>query len=361
MESMIKDLLWLLFTEGPGIGHRTALNCYRQWNDPLKLWQAGPERWASAGLSESSIQYLEKGPQLDQARKRAESWKQKGITLISLSSDRYPQILKDIFDPPPILFAAGDLSLLSAPMMAVVGARRCSSYGEQAAAYIGEGLARRGYAVISGMAAGIDAAAHHGALKAGGHTVAVMGCGIDICYPAENLKLWEQIRSSGLILSEHAPGVRPLAGYFPQRNRIISGLSRGVIVVEAGEKSGSLITADLALDQGRSVYAVPGSIFSLKCKGTHALVRDSAAALLVDINDIEPAVDGLVCTGGSDTEKEPESAEERAIMKKIAPEGTAMEELLTVQSDVAQLQRTLSLLELYGFIRQSADQKWVPA
>ena len=134
-----------------------------------------------------------------------------------------------------------------------------------------------------------------------------------------------------------------------------------MIVVEAGEKSGSLITADLASEQGRTVYAVPGSFFSLKCKGTHALVRDSAAALLVDINDIEPAANGLVCTGGSETGKEPESAEERAILKRIAPEGTAMEELLTVQSDVAQLQRTLSLLELYGFIRQSADQKWVPA
>ena len=360
METNIKDLLWLLLSEGPGIGLKAVLTCYHTWNDPVRIWQAGREGWKAAGLSEKAIAYLDQGPALDQARKRAENWQEKGIALISLSSDFYPEPLRSIFDPPPVLFAAGDLTLLHAPMMAVVGARRCSSYGEQAALYIGEGLARRGYAVVSGMAAGVDAAAHCGALKAGGHTIAVLGCGIDICYPPENLKLWEEIRSSGLVLSEHQPGTRPMAGFFPGRNRIISGLSRGVIVVEAGEKSGSLITADFALEQGRSVYAVPGSFFSLKCKGTHALVRDSAAALLVDIDDIEPAVNGLVCGRGPEKDREPGSEEERAVLRKIAPEGTTMEELLAVQSDVAHLQRTLSMLELFGFIRQSADQKWVP-
>ncbi len=360
METNTKDLLWLLISEGPGIGLRAAIKCYHTWNDPLRIWQAGPEQWRAAGLPDKAIAYLDQGPALEQARTQAEAWKEKGITLISLSSDLYPETLKTIFDPPPVLFAAGELDLLAASMMAVVGARRCSSYGEQAALYIGEGLARRGYAVISGLAAGIDAAAHRGALKAGGYTVAVLGNGIDICYPPENLRLWEEIRSSGLILSEHRPGVRPMAGFFPRRNRIISGLSQGVIVVEAGEKSGSLITADFALEQGRSVYAVPGSFFSLKCKGTHALIRDSGAAILVDINDIAPAEHGLVCSHEPVEKRGPESEEERAVLRKIAPEGTAMEELLTVQSDVVQLQRTLSMLELFGFIRQSADQKWVP-
>ena len=361
MAATIQDLLWLLFMEGPGIGHRTAMKCYKQWEDPLKIWQAGVAAWKEAGLSEGIIRYLEKGPALEDARKRVADWEQQGITLLSISSELYPAHLRSIFDPPPVLFALGDTALLSAPMMAVVGARRCSSYGEQAASYIGAGLARRGYAVISGMAAGIDAAAHQGALKAGGRTVAVMGCGIDVCYPPENLKLWREIRETGLILAEHEPGVRPQAGFFPQRNRIISGLSRGVIVVEAGEKSGSLITADLALEQGRSVYAVPGSFFSLKCRGTHALVRDSAAALLVDLGDIEPAENGLPCSGEVSDKSEPESEEERAVLRKIAPEGTAIEELLSVQSDIASLQRTLSMLELYGFIRQGADHKWVPA
>jgi DNA processing protein len=188
----------------------------------------------------------------------------------------YPPALQHIPDPPPVLWVRGDPQLLARLSVAVVGSRAGSPYGLQVAERLGGDLAARGVAVVSGMARGVDSAAHEGALSAGGITSAVLGSGADVVYPAEHRGLALRIAANGAIVSELVPGTRPRPEFFPRRNRIISGLVRAVVVIEAGEKSGSLITARCALEQGRDVLAVPGNILSGRNKGGHALLRDGA-------------------------------------------------------------------------------------
>lgn len=205
---------------------------------------------------------------------------------IHLGTTGYPALLAEISDPPACIWTRGDRSILSATVVAVIGARNASHEGLIAAGEIAFDLARAGIVVASGLARGIDSAAHRGALDAGGKTIAVLGTGIDRVYPAENDQLAEKIAASGLLLTEFRPGTPPEDWHFPKRNRIISGLSRAVVVVEAMEKSGSLITARLAADQGRDVMAVPGTFVGGRNRGANALLRDGAKL-------VESAVDIL--------------------------------------------------------------------
>jgi len=207
------------------------------------------------------------------------------ILTIPLGDPRYPAALAAIHDPPPILWTRGRAESLHGPMVAVVGSRAASPYALEVARKLGADLARRKVTVVSGMARGVDSAAHEGALDGGGVTVAVFGCGIDIIYPREHAALAARIRAAGALLSEFPPDTPPLPAYFPQRNRIISGLALAVVIVEAAEKSGSLITARFALDQGREVLAVPGNILSGRNSGAHALLRDGAK-IVEGVDDI---------------------------------------------------------------------------
>jgi DNA processing protein len=195
---------------------------------------------------------------------------------IPLGDPRYPSYLAAIHLPPPLLWIRGHAETLCGPMVAIVGSRAASPYALQVARKLGADLARRHITVVSGMARGVDSAAHQGALEAGGVTVAVFGCGVDVIYPPEHGPLAARILERGALVSEFPAGTPPLAAYFPQRNRIISGLSLAVVVVEAAEKSGSLITARFALEQGREVLAVPGNILGGRNSGAHALLRDGA-------------------------------------------------------------------------------------
>jgi DNA processing protein len=198
------------------------------------------------------------------------------VHLLHLNHPLYPPLLLEISDSPPLLFVAGDVALLSHPQIAVVGSRRPSRQGlSDAASFAGE-LAASGFAITSGMAYGIDAAAHRAALSAGGRTIAVLGCGIDVVYPAEHRELAAAIRANGAVISELPLGAPPRAANFPSRNRIISGLSLGVLVVEAALQSGSLVTARLALEQNREVFAIPGSIHNPVSRGTNTLIRNGA-------------------------------------------------------------------------------------
>ena len=198
------------------------------------------------------------------------------ICAISTGDLRYPIALAAIHDPPPTLWVRGGVDILRAPSVAIVGSRRASPYALEVAHRLGADLARRGMIVVSGMARGVDSAAHRGALDGGGATVAVFGCGVDVIYPPEHRALAERIVTCGALVSEFDPGMPPLKSNFPQRNRIISGLSLAVVVVEAAEGSGSLITADFALEQGRAVLAVPGNVLGGRNYGAHALLRDGA-------------------------------------------------------------------------------------
>lgn len=196
------------------------------------------------------------------------------VRVLTRADADYPAVLREIARPPLVLFARGTLAP-EAERIAVVGSRRATPYGRHAAEELSAGLAASGVTVVSGAARGIDTAAHKGALRAG-RTVAVLGCGVDVAYPRENRRLLDEIAEAGAVLSEYPPGTQPVASFFPQRNRIISGLSRGALVVEAAARSGSLITAELSLSEGRDVFAVPGSVYSDASRGCHRLIQQGA-------------------------------------------------------------------------------------
>ncbi len=232
---------------------------------------------------------------------------QRGITAIAWSDAAYPPALAAIVDPPPVLWLRGSAAALERPAVAIVGSRAGSPYALAVAERLGADLAARGIVVVSGLARGVDSAAHRGALRGTGgadrsaravpgdvaaSTIAVLGSGVDVIYPAEHKPLACEIETSGAVLSEFVPGTPPHPAFFPQRNRIISGLSRAVVVIEAGEKSGSLITARCALDQGRDVLAVPGNVLSGRNRGAHALLRDGAK-IVEDVDDILEEIPGL--------------------------------------------------------------------
>ncbi|MBM3463417.1 MAG: DNA-protecting protein DprA [Armatimonadetes bacterium] len=200
-----------------------------------------------------------------------------GCHVLAHGDETYPKSLVNISSPPLILYGRGDLSLLERPCVAVVGTRRASTYGQRCADHFGAAFARAGMVVVSGMARGVDAAAHDAALRCGGGTVAVLGCGVDVCYPPEARRRKAEIEARGLVLSQFAPGTPPLPNHFPSRNRIVSGLSRGVVVIEAGMRSGALITVDHAIEQTRDVFAVPGSIFGPNSEGSNRIIAEGIA------------------------------------------------------------------------------------
>ncbi|MHC4778720.1 MAG: DNA-processing protein DprA [Planctomycetota bacterium] len=215
------------------------------------------------------------------------------IEILTEKSSGYPPLLREIYAPPPLLYARGDLGKLQSGTVAVVGTRRCTHYGRMQAEKLAGALSGAGIVVVSGLARGIDTAAHRAALEAGGCTVAVLGSGLDRPYPPENAKLMAEISINGVLLSEFPLGTAPLRSNFPRRNRIISGMSLGVVVVEASLKSGSLITARCAAEQGREVFAVPGKIDSTRSTGTHALIKDGAK-LIENVGDILEEISHLV-------------------------------------------------------------------
>lgn len=269
---------WLRLVHTPGAGPAACRRLLDSFNTPDAVFAASrPALQACVGvvLTESLL-----APVATVTRQRIDlalDWaSQPGHAIVCLHDPAYPVALAQIADPPAVLYVAGKLSLLAGPAMALVGSRNASTQGKINAEVFAEALAWSGLTIVSGLALGIDAAAHNGALGAPGSTVAVVGTGPDLVYPARNRDLWECIVDEGCVVSEYAPGTPPMAHNFPQRNRIISGLSLGVLVVEAAAKSGSLITARLAASQGRDVFAIPGSIHSALAKGCHLLIKEGA-------------------------------------------------------------------------------------
>lgn len=286
-----------------------------------------------------------------------------GIKFIFSDEPVYPPLLKEIYDPPKVLYFKGESALFQLPMVAVVGARKASPYGLAVAEKFGRELAEAGICVVSGMARGIDTAAHRGALSVNGPTVAVLGCGVDVVYPAENRRLMSEIADRGLVISEFPPGTGPAAGNFPVRNRIISGLAKGVVIIEAAEKSGSLITADCALEQGRDVFAVPGQISNPLNKGAHRLIKHGAK-LVEDLSDI---LDELgTCSSCPDNKisgnlnKINLTVEEKTLYNVISDEPVCSETLIE-QSGLgpAQVISMLLILELRGLIRQLPGERYI--
>jgi DNA processing protein len=269
-----------------------------------------------------------------------------GFRFLARSAPAFPALLRAIHDPPAGLFLRGSAApeLLTRPAVAIVGARACSGYGASAARMLARDLARAGLVVVSGLARGIDAEAHRGALDAGGTTVAALGCGIDRDYPAAHAELARRIADTGLIVSEYAPGVEPAPWRFPARNRIVAGLAAAAVVVEARERSGALITADLALEEGREVFAVPGEITSALSAGTNALLKLGAVPLTC-------AGDVLTCFGLEDAEavEPPPEGEPGVVLACLTDSASSADELVrSTGLQAADVARALVELELSG-------------
>jgi DNA processing protein len=278
-------LYWLALRMTPGLGTRKAGQLLEVFRTPQAIFRASRSELQAAGLSAGVAQSLASGCAFDDATDQQNQLAKAGAVLIPLTDTRYPPALRDIFDPPPLLYARGRAELLATLMLGVVGTRRPTAYGGVAATKLSADLAAAGMTIASGMARGVDTAAHRGVLEVDGDTVAVFGCGIDQIYPAENRKLAEEIAARGLLISEFPMGAPAYPQNFPIRNRIISGMSAGVLVVEGSEYSGSAITAKLAIEQNREVFAIPGNITSKMSWGPNLLIKQGAK-LVQEWNDV---------------------------------------------------------------------------
>lgn len=280
MRQAQSDLLRLHVS--PGIGRTVLFKLYRHFGCFSAAINASSRSWQQAGINPNFHAAVldPAAPQFITIQKKMETF---DIDLISFWDDKYPPLLRTIFDPPALLYLRGTLP--DNETFAIVGSRKATPEGLDFARELAEKLAEHNICIVSGMARGVDGAAHQGALDGGGRTIAVLGCGVDRIYPPENARLFQKILQQDAIISEYPPGTAPLAGHFPGRNRIISGLSRGVLIVEAARGSGSLITADFALEQGRELFATPGAINHPNSQGPHQLLKEGAQ-IVTGVTDI---------------------------------------------------------------------------
>lgn len=277
---------WIWFALIKGLGPVNKMKLLDKYKTPKKIYSLSDKELISEEGINSEILNNIKESKDEILIKKYESYIYKNnIKLINIFDDEYPESLKNIYAPPITLFAKGDVSLLKQKSIAIIGCRDASKYGIFVANSFANQLSKENVVIVSGMAKGIDTSAHIGSINNNGKTIAVLGCGVDIVYPRENVNLYLEILKNGLIVSEYIVGTRPDACNFPQRNRIISGLSKGVLVVEASKKSGTMITTDYALEQGKELFVVPGNITSGTSIGTNNLIKEGAK-LVTNVNEI---------------------------------------------------------------------------
>jgi DNA processing protein len=368
-----EQLYWLALQLVPGLGSRKAGQLVAQFQSPREIFRATLSELESLGLATATAQSILSGCTFEDAATQQEKMKQTGAALIPLLDTRYPKRLRSIFDPPPLLFCRGRIELLDSLMIGIVGTRRPTAYGSAASDRLSRDLAMAGLTVVSGMARGIDTAAHKAALEAGGGTVAVLGCGVDLVYPAENRKLAEEIAGKGLLVSEFPMGTPAYPQNFPIRNRIVSGLGVGIIVVEGAKYSGSAITARLAVEQGRELFAVPGNITSKMSWGPNLLIKQGAK-LVQEVEDVlselSPA-DRRQLQGGK---RSPQVAEQQSLTPELeSVAGRSLLGLLAVdqplhvdvilenlpQYSSSELIAALFELEMLGLVRQLAGKHFI--
>jgi len=359
--------VWLALNTIPGLGSSAFRSLLERFGDPEAVLEADPgELRKVEGVRKEVAQRIAKGEfgcdPVEEMR-RVEGC---NARLITYADPSYPALLREIHYPPMVLYAKGKDIPPDQSFIAVVGSRNATHYGLKTAERIGMGLARRGVGIVSGLAFGIDAASHVGCLRGRGFAVAVLGTGIDVVYPAANKGLFEQVADQGTLVSEFRMGTPPEPRNFPIRNRIISGLSRGVVVVEATKKSGSLITASFALDQGRDVFAVPGSIESYKSSGTHWLIKQGAKLVETTEDILEEIGHGAAVgeenhRGGrfSGTLIDTDSSEKK-IHQVLGPYPVHIDEIVRIsQMDPGEVLATLMKMELKGFVKQLPGKMFV--
>lgn len=359
---------WLCLYLVPGLGNIACKNLINHFGAPETVFSARlPDLIRVAGIRENVARnIIEKIFAIDPEKelKRIEDFRAR---IIPFTDREYPGLLKEIHDPPFILYARGQAFPLPSVFLGVVGSRNATEYGKKAAHRIGSGLAKNGVGVVSGLALGIDSASHCGCIRGGGFTVGVLGTGVDVLYPPSNKSLLERMLETGAVISEFPMGTPPEPRNFPIRNRIISGMSKGVVVVEATKRSGSLITASLALEQGRDVFAVPGSIDSFKSRGSHFLIKQGAK-LVENADDIlnEMGLDWSCESPGEESMMRKPSIhldpEEKRIFDFLGPYPVHIDEIIrALGREPGEVLSVLMRLELVGIVNQLPGMTFVKA
>jgi DNA processing protein len=361
---------WFLLKSVPGVGNLLARRLIDRFKSPRNVFQASAKELIQVeGVSGRHVTAIKNHKMPAAVEEELKLLDRKGYQIVTLTHSRYPRLLRQIPDPPPFLYVSGRLDA-SQVSVAVVGSRNATGYGLATTRRLSASLAALGVTIVSGMARGIDTAAHQGALAAGGETIAVLGSGLEQIYPAENRSLFERISNNGAVVSEFPLFTKPEAHNFPIRNRIISGMSLGTVVVEATRKSGSLITARLAAEQNREVFAVPGSIHSFKSAGTHTLIKQGAKlvenaqdiieelAPMIEYND-RPGDDGAE---SADSRLTLLSSEERRVYEALGPYPIQIDDLVrSLSMEPGRLSSILLKLELNGLVRQSPGKLFAAA
>ena len=372
---------WMALTLTPGMGPTRIAKAVRSLGGADRLFEASLTELEATGMPAQSAQFIFEGNALTAAEDEMKRVAEAGGSVLTHDDEAYPERLREIYDPPAVLWIRGDVNLLARPGIAVVGTRHPSPYGAGMAEMLSRDLANRRLVIFSGMARGVDTAAHKGALDAGGKTVAVWGTGIDVIYPKENKKLAENIvASGGTIVSEYPLGTFPAPQNFPIRNRILSGMSIGVLVIEAAEYSGTRITARCAMEQNRDVYAVPGNVTNKNAWGPNTLIKQGAklTATWEDVwedlpSEIRLQLENELCAGGNDESKIAESASlfsnkplpehEQTVLDRLRhDESVQLDELieqLETELGSAEIFTALFELELAGRVRQLPGKNYV--
>ncbi len=351
---------WVGFNLVRGIGAVRLQALINYFGDAGSAWQGSHEELRAAGLGSRVIERLlevRRGVDLEKLWERITA---QGIRILTWNDEAYPPRLKEIEQPPPVLYVRGDLLEEDYFAVAVVGTRKVTPYGRQVTEELCAFLAANGVTVISGLARGVDAVAHSSALKAGGRTIAVLGSGVDYVYPSENRGLAEKIMACGALVSDYPVGTAPESTNFPPRNRIISGLSLAVVVVEAGETSGALITAEFAAEQGREVFAIPGNIMAPQSKGTNRLIQNGALPLLTP-DDLMQALN-LTRVGEQKAARKilPADAVEAQLMDILGNEPLHVDEIRNRSGlPVEKVSAALVMMELKGMVRQVGSMNYV--
>lgn len=357
---MDERLFWVGLNLVKGIGAVRFQMLLDHFGDARTAWEASPAALGDSGLSKKIVKNMVKVRASVDLHTIEEQLEAQQITLLTWLDEGYPRRLKDINQPPPVVYVRGEITPQDEWAVAVVGTRRITPYGRQVTEEVAAFLARNGVTVVSGLARGIDSTAHKAALNAGGRSIAVLGSGVDRIYPDENRKLAEKMIERGALISDYPLGTPPEGTNFPPRNRLISGLCIAVVIVEAGHKSGALITADFAVNQGREVFAVPGNIFAPQSKGTNRLVRDGAHPLLSP-EDLLAALDLTMVTEHQSARTVlPADATEAALFEILGHEPMHVDEIgLLAKLPIAQVSSSLALMELKGMVRQVGGMQYV--
>jgi DNA processing protein len=358
---MVNDDLkyWVGFSKIPGIGRVKISQLLENFTTLEHAWKASAGDLKKSGLDSKTVNNIVNLRTRISPDEEMASLKKYKIKVFTCDSPEYPQQLKEIYDYPPVLYIRGNLAEDEC-CLAVVGTRRATVYGRQVTEEIVTDLARNGITIVSGLARGIDSVAHRAALEAGARTMAVFACGLDIVYPAENAKLAREIMEHGALISEYPLGTKPKADNFPRRNRIMSGLSLGVLIIEAGESSGALITANQALEQNREVFAVPGSILSPTSKGTNHLIQEGAKLVTNYVDILEELNLTIMAQQLEMKELQPVDETESLLLKQLSREPTHIDDICRHSGLTASLvSSVLTMMELKGMVKQVGGMNYV--